>query len=49
MHDYDISIGYTMANVRGPSSSTSTSTTASVGVLMVGPNFKVLIGITKES
>lgn len=30
-----------MANVRGPSSSTSTSTTASVGVLMVGPNFKV--------
>uniref|UniRef100_A0A183BXN5 Protein kinase domain-containing protein n=1 Tax=Globodera pallida TaxID=36090 RepID=A0A183BXN5_GLOPA len=31
----------TMANVRGPSSSTSTSTNASVGVLMVGPNFKV--------
>ncbi|KAH7693021.1 hypothetical protein AAVH_39949, partial [Aphelenchoides avenae] len=30
-----------MTNVRGPSSSTSTSTTASTGVLMVGPNFKV--------
>lgn len=32
-----------MANVRGgPISSTSTSTTSSSAVLMVGPNFKVL-------
>lgn len=30
-----------MTNARGPSSSASISTTASTGVLMVGPNFKV--------
>lgn len=30
-----------MTNARGPSSSASASTTASTGVLMVGPNFKV--------
>jgi len=31
--------------VRGPSSSASNSTTASVGVLMVGPNFKVFFEV----